>query len=833
MRFSLFAHWRDNSPQARDAENLAEFCEKHIPAKLTSSCAEDIASKNNELKRRQINEELKKRTPAFSPSEFLPGKTRAKENVVAIHALVYDLDGVDPELLDQRLDEIKGAGAEHALYTSFGHGDRMARDGKIKCRLIFALDRPLKSNEFDHAWWVTQDLVLKIPVAKPGEDGVDGQCRDIARIYGLPATPDPSTYFSFFEPGDPLCVDILLAQPLPAGAKAIATTSAPKVETDQIQTKELKALSAKLCRSAAPEQRQLGAWLEDVYHARPWAKTETQRHATMLRITAALDRHYPHVSIDALTALMAPSIKVMSLEQDGFDYDARVTDARRAIEGARNKRVAAVEQAKQDAEAERQARMSAIRPDKEAREYDEVDLAELCKLAGCTRDALDRHWLIGCGQSVYFLTLDGYKGPYSPADAPTAARDLLAPAPVQLHRMTEKGPKAKTYADLSVEYGTIASNVAADLSAQRSTFADGVLTEAVCPLRKLEPEYNETVEEYLAILGGKHAEKLKDWCATVTHLDQMTCALYFAGEKDSGKTLFGKLVSRLWSTTGVTELGRILDNFNSDLTRCPIVVADEEISHRSRKLTSAELRTFLGNNTRTLSRKYHANASLRGAPRLILAANNNGLLSFKEDQTQQDLEATAERFLHIEIGPEVGQWLASRGMDSEWIEQRWFRDERFAKHLLWMRDNRKVTPSTRRFLVTGEMGELIQRLATSTDLNDRLCEFLATYLTDPVTFDAQHKGKILRENGELYVSAAAISDGWESCTRQVGRDDRPSISRAARALKSLAADSVQKRVTSGQSQVRLRFAKIRLDYLWAWAERNGVGDVEQMRQQLC
>ncbi len=361
--------------------------------------------------------------------------------------------------------------------------------------------------------------------------------------------------------------------------------------------------------------------------------------------------------------------------------------------------------------------------------------------------------LIGL-KNYYILGEAGYEGPYSENQLKTAMRDAFEGVPlIQWYNFDEDGVATKkTLTQLLNDYATVVREVVYDSTISNNYFEDKnkTLFIACASMRELTPVYNPDVDRWLRLLGGKHADKLLDWIATIPLLSKQTCCLYLSGAQGTGKTLLSHGLARLWKERGgPTELAHVVSTFNADLLRCPLVVADEEIPHN---LTTGALRDIIGSSAFTISQKYMPNSSLHGAVRVLLLANNDKMLVRDEELTSDDIKAIAKRFLHIETTPESQEYLSDTDTDG------WIDDDIIAKHALWLVKNRKVVPG-KRFLVEGEETRMHRKLAMQVPTVKMTVEWLVRYLKGKPT--GQQLSGLVVGDGKVLVAATALSQGWE------------------------------------------------------------------------
>lgn len=107
--------------------------------------------------------------PAFSPATYASGATRSNDLVLALTCLVFDLDepGANPCAApwDDHLQFV---------YSTWSHTEAAPR-----LRRVIPLARPVPAHAWPHAW----------KRAVRFEPGADSSCKDLSRLYLLPARP--------------------------------------------------------------------------------------------------------------------------------------------------------------------------------------------------------------------------------------------------------------------------------------------------------------------------------------------------------------------------------------------------------------------------------------------------------------------------------------------------------------------------------------------------------------------------------------------------------------------------------------------------------------------
>jgi hypothetical protein len=353
-----------------------------------------------------------------------------------------------------------------------------------------------------------------------------------------------------------------------------------------------------------------------------------------------------------------------------------------------------------------------------------------------------------------------------------------------------------------------------DISQQHSRYdaATRTFIEAPCPVR-VDAQYDAQVDQWLQILAGPRAEKLNQWLACLTRLDEPCAALYLEGAGGAGKSLLAMGASRVFTTERPADLAGALHEYNDDVVNCPIVLADETVPKDFRgTLRTDAIREFIQARTRRLNRKFRPVATVRGCARVILAANNRNLLATSEHLTEHDIAAIVERFLFIPVSAKARAYLESVDIS------RWIDDDVIARHIVWLTENLEVEKHGR-FLVSGEAADLTNTLSTGTGLRAAICQWTMGLLLRPNTMLNRHDwGQYLRvSDGRLLMTARAMAEHWTEYVPDKGSP--PSPSAISRALAGLSGE-VTVRAHDGNRKMR----SFNLEQLAVWAEETGYSD---------
>lgn len=734
--------------------------------------------------------ETKSDVPLFSAATFKPGTTRANKNVEVIHAVLLDFDKLhytDAEAVRIAAHESQ---IDHVMYSTYSHGPTFC------FRLIFRVSRPVLPSEWKRVW---SSLVADTGLEKY----VDQACKDPSRAYYLPSCPPEEKPFALtgFNDGWPYDVDKALKNHVEL--PAVAQVAEHGVDRD-----ELLAFITDLRKT----DRRMAMKMTKLAQGKAYA-APGERDNTTWAICCKLAENYPRANPESVAALFQGSLADM----DGFLTLAEVEDKfARAQAGT-------IERLEEEARKAKEERENQIRNTlgEEGAEYTHEQIEGWKKQYGT-----DHFWVVQYGDA-YFLFLDGdYVGPYSASSLVPAARDILAPAPVSLAAPTKGGGyKYLTAPDIVNRYGTSVTKMVYSTRAEASypDVRKRTFYRAACTPRKLEPEYNEQVDIWLRLLGGPSAELLLDWVAASMELGSPCAALYLEGLPGTGKTMLAEGLARLWSEYGPVPLDSAMSQFNVDMTRCPLVLADEGIPEdfRGRPRTK-ELRQIIQARVHPIRQKYVGETSLEGCIRVVLTANNTDLLDSNAHLTINDIRAITERILHVHAGPEAKAYL--QGMDQAVLSE-WVHGDGIARHALWLAENRKVNKNAR-FLVAGGDSAMANTLTVNSGLRGPVCDWIISYLLEPRKLaQTAFAYAVACKEGELFVSAKGVSLGWNMYTTNTNALGTTSI---AKALDGLSTGTVNLKV----HDMEVTYYKINTELLVAWAERAGVADGDTVRRLI-
>jgi hypothetical protein len=793
IRFSVFDHAKDGIPKPRTM-TWDEFVQGLGPDHRT-----DI--------------EDKRRVPAFSPAEFRPGPSRKEEHVTRIWFGVLDLDMITTVQLAavcQRLEHL-----DAVLYTTWGHPNVASR-GLWKVRICVRFSRPVEARDWPLVWPAMSAFFCGLN---------DPNMNSANEIYFGPSVP-PGTdlrlcHFIVFR-GGALDVDQLPQVAFGENPKA------PRGGTEKITRERLERLALRWKRSRDPYRSEMGETLHKVTKGEAFAEPGN-RDNVLFQLCSDLAKAIPDGIPESLAEHFAHSLQLCG---DNLAGDmAKVKDK---FERAQEKAAAEVFAAEMAQVNERKLRIrqawAHIDPTRETA-YTEDELSAMAESCKCTREELKKRWIIQRGTLFYVLGPEGvYSQPYGRDDVWNAVLRDLAPADsagVELWTESANGePARKSMPSLMGEYGSVATSYVLDLRAQIASYdsVQKLFIEAPCPLRPLPPTWDRDVAMWLQILTGPHHDNVLNWLAQVTNLDLTCAALMLIGKKDTGKSLLAMGLSRLWTTEGPTSLESVLKEFNDRLARCPLTFADETLPKDFRGYgRTSEIRECLSARTRPFNKKYAPEASILGAIRLVVAANNENILSINEHLSAFDIEAIGDRFYRVPVDPRAAEWLQMCDTAS-FINQ-----DRIAKHVLWLRDN---YPARRdgRFLIKSTEKEFVRGLTTQSGIRSSVCQWFVGYLKSPNRIDARGDFGVMVKKGKLYVTPNVVYEGWDA---YIKGEPAPNLGKLAQAITELS--TRRTRVTSPKfrGQDAPHYREIDTDHLYAWSDRTEYASREDIDQALA
>lgn len=583
-------------------------------------------------------------------------------------------------------------------------------------------------------------------------------------------------------------------------------------------TPGLNRLADKLLASKKAYDQQLGRMLKAVAKGEPFAQAG-ERNDALYKMICRIVQYWQTCDPEQTANLFAPSLVMMGSDAPTLQQAADMI-RRQIDQEIRN----------------RGSRISAAFRSDRTTPYTNDELIFIAERIGCSPSELRRRWVIQKAKSYYVLGPFGYTR-CSVDEVSVAALTILAPAmtaQVDPQVATEKGVRLKTPAELVRDYGMVAEHIEIDLCAQVTRYdaERGVMIEAPCPIR-VKAKFDANIDRWLRELAGEKYPQLEQWLASITRLDRPAAALYLEGPPGVGKSLLGNGLARIFTTRRPTSLNELFEGFNDGMLECPIVFADEVTPDRVRdsRMTS-KIREAIQARSRSLNRKFMPVATLFGAQRIILAANNLRLIKTAENLTNNDIHAINERFFFIEVpGAESGKeddpaparvFLESlpKGEPESWVHE-----DKLAMHVMWLVENVKVE-SQGRFVVAGGASKLTRVLLTQSGTRPRVCEWITNALLNakPVMGHPVHKHHFRVVNGELLINAKAITELWE--TYVFNDKNPPGPNQVSADLSALS--TRRQALWCPELKKVIQYRVVNLDLVREWAEETQYSDADTL-----
>ena len=820
MKFSVTQHVKDNSPVVHsldwqtfsDALLVYEYREQKLAGAL------------------------------FSPAEFNGGKEA--HNVVAVHFGVLDVDG--EKVMGPQGKKVHGgvpaadffellklAGKYDAFtYTTWSQPFAASREAWC-ARLVVPFSRPVLPSE----WAVVRARF----VAEFGGKS-DSTTDDATRCFFTPALPTgsewaASVWRSADWAGGSRTWDVdaaLRAGPITGAPVPVAYDARDPIPRDAVAR-----LAARLSKAPNPKRLRAGLLMRTGLDGHKMAESGG-RHEAKIDVTWALAVAFPSGSAVSLADHFRLSLDLM--REDGEDDPLeKFIDL---IESAQRKVHAEVQEATQSAALGLSHKISIAYEGKGTTRTQPYTTEELATWE--TDAPLAHRWILQVGSAVWVFFDGAYIGPFQREAIGTACVQWLAPAVaagVNCHTVDEKGKRRiKDLGELVGSYGRVCTVVEADMSA-RSTYLDAArqaVVEAPCPLRALVASYDDEVDQWLRLLAGKKYARLCDWLATCTWLRECAPAVFLKGASGAGKNLLASGLARLWTPSGFTPMTHALGQFNASITRCPLVYADERVPETFKgEPRTEELRELITTSVFQINQKNRPLATCYGSARVIIGANNFGVISRKAEFTPEDAQALADRFILIDVGTlehcPARDWLIAHG-GAAWGETA-VSGDRIARHALWLRDEVESgrRPFTRggRMVVPGDAAELMSALQTGSKTPWDVLSWVWEFLHDQQRHIASSAGRAFAcftQSGQAWVAPRLLLQAWE---HYMPGERAPSFAHLTEAVRGLLKPQKESRMRKGgRGGERVTYQEVRIEQLTAWAEAQGK-DVSDMPALLA
>ena len=741
------------------------------------------------------SDECKRSLPLWAPIRLKPSTSRKAINVLEVHAVALDLDDSDEDGLAAVLERLVNDGLSFLCHSTLGH----LHDGLVwKVRIVI----PLASPVMGRAW-----VPLWKQIATHYAPGTDRHCKDPSRQYYVPAV---------VEGQDPLLL-VNDGKPLDPGMLANEIRSPLMAET-RISDRALKNMVAKWGRSTDPVQVKLAERFSSVLAGESFANPG-ERDVTLFEMCGALVRSVPSIDPESVQELFRLSIDRMAV---GADEPLTLDDVAAKIKSWQG-HLAAMSTATEVSAYVRESELirQAFGTDRDT-PYTEGELQTMASVLGVKSNQLNHCWVLQ-HLSDYYVLAPGMTYTFAKRESLiNACRVELAPSPVDMWTESKDGERMLSVSEILEKHSTPLRDVHRSLSDQSPRFEvkSKILTLPTCPQRDVLPAYSDEIDGWLRVLGGDQYDILCDWLALFPDLTSPISGLVLIGEGGGGKSLLIQGLSRIWTTGGATPLDQALGNFNACLETCPLAVADETLPRDSRgRVRSDEIREFIQATRRKSNEKYRVSSTLIGAARLIVAANNDQLLDFRDGLSQADIGAIAERLFHLEVTTQAKRYLESIGGRS-YIQANWVDSDALTAHVLWLEANRE-TAAGGRFGTNHDSKLFSDKLAIRERSRAGICEWLVKWAFAPDRLAATGISLEVVDS-VILIHVGTLLDQWGIYVKNA---NVPTTASAAAALKALSVGSLKD--DSGLSLQAVDPAM-----LGAWAEQHGYCDPVVLKEKL-
>lgn len=407
-----------------------------------------------------------------------------------------------------------------------------------------------------------------------------------------------------------------------------------------------------------------------------------------------------------------------------------------------------------------------------------------CELAW---DWAKRHLLAGLGGSFYLIRPDGFFSDLNVNQTTLvpACRELLGDV-IETKSFKIVGntivERWKTAQELINEHSFPIASLEARCTGLGGTHVRGLGTSSAALLldvyqrRDILPEKHPLVDLWLRLLAGESYPRLAAWIAMAIAVEEGPMpVLCFSAPPGVGKQMLVRGILENFNTETFSD-HNVFSQFRESLLESPLIVINEgaPLGGHSYNSPSETIRKIAGGDPIIVERKFKPPVVLHAHPRVLFTANNAGLvdlLAGRQDLSQWDREAIAEKVMFAVGTSDAAQWLASaggRGLTAA-PGARWVGGSEFivAKHFRWLYEQRhelaEAAGGSGRYLVTGGNDEeTIDLLRSRTGASGVVLKLIA----EAINQQAQHLPCYVDvERQAVWLTGRALLDMSE--TRQL------------------------------------------------------------------
>lgn len=290
---------------------------------------------------------------------------------------------------------------------------------------------------------------------------------------------------------------------------------------------------------------------------------------------------------------------------------------------------------------------------------------------------------------------------------------------------------------------------------------------------RLKPEYNEDVDEWLAMLFGVHYERGIDWLGNALAFEEgPICALSITAPPGIGKKMLIEGLAECLETPVFATGKDVAGSFNGTMGRTPFLAINEEWPKKNGESSQEQFKSLTAGDRTPINEKYKPTTLISNPMRLLMTANNHDIIRtlMDKDMTPSDREAVGQRLLHFDLDGLAAAWLEERGGNAFTARPgaRWIAGSPapsnyvIAKHFLHLHATRirEEGGFTGRFLVEGNCSrgssfmthQIVQKDTTAAVIT------AVTNLIEASRTQQRKPFKVDEETGAIYFTINTIID---------------------------------------------------------------------------
>jgi hypothetical protein len=626
--------------------------------------------------------------------------SRKKSEVDEIFLATLDVDGAsfeEAEALEEFLRENDYKAFIYTTWRNLDSAQGLDKKGNevppsLRFRVLLPLSRPVKAHEWEYFWDAYNNHFHGL---------ADAACKDPSRGYFVPALPvelcqkpleslaeNKQAYFREIPGKNEIDVDWLLAGYVSSGQIA-SSRNAPTPKGVRVDREQLEQFARTLRRRKREDLQELGHKMLKGLRGEVF-ESPGSRDTTVFKMAKEIAIRFPDGDAGRIADLFEAALLAMEEEEPG---SPTAENFKEKLERAQAEELAAREASKREKAKKAQQEESKVSRLEESNELVTEDvLREHLRETGQTIDHDEFKLILSFQGSYYFFTTSGYVGPFKMVDFMPACRRYLEekarPVGFRMEYVTQTDEglprvRPKTREDLMKDYGTVVKEIRYNYGGKSYLdYAEDVLHVSYISESPIKATFVLEVDAWIEKAFGEDADVIRDWLSQVPNLNRSLAALCMVGPPDVGKSAFATGVARIWKTTPV-PMSVAMGDFNADLLRTPVVLADEDLPRdfKGRVRTEA-LRSIISSGTHSVNRKGLPRVDLDGHLRCMVAINNIEKFSFgNAKHSDNDVEAIQKRFVIADM--------RDRSASELFNYKRFVEENGIAKHTLWLSENRQ------------------------------------------------------------------------------------------------------------------------------------------------